>query len=220
MKIKSNHFWSSESITTIKLSNGKNYSVRNNRSRYLYPDEYMAIEDIPEINKKTKILNYKFLINTGARVDEVRNIKVQDIDFDRNSIIIRKTKVKNKDGSPKIRIIPISVKFKKYLKKVVKDYNLSAQNYFPILTTAGLNISLKKSAQKAGIPDWKMISVHNMRKTLETWLIALDIDSLKITQHFGHSVAIATKHYVSPDTFTWEEKQQIRSIIGGLYGKR
>jgi integrase len=219
MKIKSNHFWSSESITTIKLSNGKNYSVRNNRSRYLYPDEYMAIEDIPEINKKTKILNYKFLINTGARVDEVRNIKVQDIDFDRNSIIIRKTKVKNKDGSPKIRIIPISDKFKKYLKKVVKDYNLSAQNYFPILTTAGLNISLKKSAQKAGIPDWKMISVHNMRKTLETWLIALDIDSLKITQHFGHSVAIATKHYVSPDTFTWEEKQQIRSIIGGLYGK-
>jgi len=219
MKIRKNHFWNSINYEEKRLADGRKYTVRQSRSRYLFPDEYMAIEDVPEKNKEKRILNYRFLINTGARINEIRHIKVEDIDFVRNSIAIRYTKVKNKDGSNKIRIIPISNKFKKYLKKYVKKNNMTSSDAFPIFSTPGLNKSLKNSLRRAGVPDWKMISVHNLRKTLETWLIALNIDSIKITQHFGHTVAIASKHYVSPDTFTWEEKKMIRQIIGGLYEK-
>ena len=217
MKIKPNHFWSTANDYEIINTKKSTYTVRNNRSRYLFPDEYMAIEDVPEVAKHKRLLLYRFLINTGARINEIRHVQVQDIDFERNSIILRKTKVRNKDGSYRPRILPISTKFCKYLKKVIKDQNLMPNDYFPVMNISGAHQSLKRSLQRAGIPDWKMISIHNLRKTLETWLIALGIDSMKITQHFGHSYNVAIKHYVSPDTFTWEEKKQIREIIGGLY---
>jgi len=62
-----------------------------------------------------------------------------------------------------------------------------------------------------------MFSIHNVRKTLETWLISLDIDSLKIIKHFGHTMNVAAKFYVSSDTFNYEDKQIIRQVIGDLY---
>ena len=76
---------------------------------------------------------------------------------------------------------------------------------------------MKKALQSAGIEDYYMFSIHNIRKTLETWLMALGIDGLSITAHIGHSLQTAASHYVSPDVFSWEEKTMMREIIGDLY---
>ena len=62
-----------------------------------------------------------------------------------------------------------------------------------------------------------MFSIHNIRKTLEIWLMALGVDGLTITSHIGHSMQTAASHYVSPDVFSWEEKSKMREIIGDLY---
>jgi len=45
------------------------------------------------------------------------------------------------------------------------------------------------------------------------------MDSMKLANHFGHSIAIAARHYVSSDVFSIEDKTYIRKIIGDLYGK-
>lgn len=200
----------------IKKSDGKTYTVRDNRDRFFYPEEWFKFHDKL---KKKQSFTFDFLINTGARINEARNVKKEDIDTERKRIILRVTKIKGskKEKSPKPRIIPISSQFAKHLKNDLKD--LKAEDYIPILSTPATNIALKKALKLAQIKDWYMFSAHNLRKTLETWLVALDVDGLKIIAHFGHTGAVASKHYISTDTFSYEEKSKIRMVIGDLYEK-
>jgi len=190
----------------VKTKSGKDYTIRSNRDRFFYPEEWEKFFDVLKPMQK---FTFNFLINTGARINEARNVQPFDIDLERKRIVLRITKVKakKKEKNPRPRIIPISTQFAKYLK------NKSGK----ILSTPAANIALKKALIKSGVKDWKMFSIHNIRKTLETWLMALDIDGLKITAHMGHSLVTAAGHYISPDVFSWEEKSKMRMIIGDLY---
>ena len=190
----------------VKTKSGKDYTIRSNRDRFFYPGEWEKFFDVLKPMQK---FTFNFLINTGARINEARNVQPFDIDLERKRIVLRITKVKakKKEKNPRPRIIPISTQFAKYLK------NKSGK----ILSTPAANIALKKALIKSGVKDWKMFSIHNIRKTLETWLMALDIDGLKITAHMGHSLVTAAGHYISPDVFSWEEKSKMRMIIGDLY---
>jgi len=217
MKFKSNYFSTQEARTsTIIRKNGKEYTIREDKMRFFFPDEWQAFFDI--LKSKQKI-TFHFLINTGARINEVRNICVGDIDFDRNSIIIRFTKSRNKDGSRKIRVIGISSQFAKWLRSIVKEYDLKPEDKFPILSTPAANIGMQKAFEKLDIKDRDNFSVHSVRKTTEVWLLSLDIDSLKVAKHIGHTIAVAEKYYVSPDTFNYEDKQRMREVLGDLYAK-
>lgn len=214
MKFKPNYFSGMVKTHEITRNNGLKYTIRDSRVRFMFPDEWMTFYDA--LSSKQKI-TFNFLINTGARINEVRNIQVQDVDFERNSIIIRWTKARNDDGSRKMRVLSVSSQFTKWVRSIIKDLDLKPTDNFPILSTSAANIAMKKTLTLIGIQDAIMFSVHNVRKTLETWLISLDIDSLKISKHFGHSVNVASKFYVSPDTFNFEDKNSIRNILGDLY---
>lgn len=202
---------------TIKIRNdGKKYTVRANRDRFFFPDEWGKFYD--KLRRKQKI-TFMFLINTGARINEARNVMVKDIDIERRRIILRVTKIKASRGerNPRPRIIPISTQFARQINKYIKENDLKADDCFNILSTPAANIGMKIALQKAGIEDWQMFSIHNIRKSLEIWLMALNVDGLKITAHIGHSMAVAAKNYISPDVFTWDEKKKIRMVIGDLY---
>jgi len=205
-----------ENIRTIIKKDGKKYTIRNNRDRFFFPDEWGKFYD--KLRRKQKI-TFMFLINTGARINEARNVMVKDIDIERRRIILRVTKIKASAGeqNPRPRIIPISTQFARQINKYIKENNLKADDCFNILSTPAANIGMKIALQKAGIEDWQMFSIHNIRKSLEIWLMALNVDGLKITAHIGHSMAVAAKNYISPDVFTWDEKKKIRMVIGDLY---
>jgi len=220
IKPKTNHFITMRGHTNVQRSNGRKYSVRNNRDRFFFPDEWCAFYD--QLREKQKV-TFEFLINTGARIMEAQHVQVADIDFERNNIVLRVTKRivnrpgKQKFGVRKIRVLTISDQFAKFLKKTIRKYKLNPTDTLPILSTPAANIALKKALQKAGVEDYDMFSIHNIRKTLETWLMALGIDSFKIIKHFGHSFAVAAKHYVSADIFDWDDKKRMRDVIGDLF---
>ena len=208
-----------ENLKQGTRTNGKKYSVRDNRDRFFFPKEWFKFYD--KLNKNQKF-TFSCLINTGARINEIRNVRVQDVDFENKRLILRVTKIKSKAGhkNPRPRIIPLSTQFTKYLKKHIRDKKLENDSYLGILSTPAANISLKKKLQEAGIKDWYMFSVHNIRKTLEVWLMALGVDGLKLTAHIGHSMSVAARNYLSADVLSFEEKSQIRIIIGDLYQNR
>lgn len=217
MKIKPNYFSGQEARTsTITRKDGTLYTLREDKMRFFFPDEWQAFFDALKDSQK---VTFNFLINTGARINEIRHIQVADIDFDRQSIIIRFTKSRNKDGTRKIRVISISSQFAKWLRSIIKANNLMINDYFPILSTPAANLGMGKALSKIDIKDKDNFSVHTVRKTTEVYLLSLDIDSLKVSKHIGHTIAIAEKYYVSPDTFNFEDKQKMREIIGDLYQK-
>lgn len=223
-QLKPNHFISLRETRQIIRKDGRKYTIRRSRDRFFFPDEWKAFFDC--LKNKQKV-TFHSLINTGARIMELQNVKVCDIDFERNNIVLRVTKrvISNPGkvgavGIRNIRVLVISTQFCKYLKKIANSYKLGPDDNLPILSTPAANIGMKKALIKAGIKDFDMFSVHNCRKTLENWLLALDVDSLKVVKHFGHSLAIAAKHYVSPDIFNWNDKEAMREIIGDLFQKR
>lgn len=201
------------------LKDGKKYSVRENRDRYFFPNEWMKFYDSL---RKSQKMTFDILINTGARFNEVAHIKVGDIDFERGNIILRKTKIKAREGerNPRPRIISISNNFSKRLHSYVKQRKLSIDNYLGLLSRPATHLCLKNHLKAIGIVDYYMISIHNIRKTHGNWLKALGIDAGEICTRLGHTYAIFLKHYASSNIFNFRDLQNMRLVLGDLYQKK
>lgn len=201
-------------LKSLTRNNGRKYTLKDNKDKFFFPDEYGRFEDALKSKQKHSV---KCLINTGARINELLHVRKEDCDLDNRRITLRVTKTKSKKGEKhgKTRIIPISTQFAKYLKSYFKDKK--DEDYLGLLSNAALNQAYKKAGQKAQIKDYWNISSHTFRKTLEVWLMALGIGDLTITAHLGHDIRTAASNYVSPNIFSWDDKTKFRLIIGDLY---
>jgi len=178
-----------------------------NKKRFLYPDEFLKMLDY--CNKNQKFLS-TCLINTGARISEVRGIQLKHLSSERKSIILEKTKVRAKRGekTPEPRIIAVSSQFFKYIKE-----NLPKHRF---LSTSSFNTGIKKACKKAGIPKPDEISAHKFRKTFGTWMLALGVDGFKLAQHLGHTPTELAKDYATNDVFSYKDKTLMKQILGNL----
>jgi hypothetical protein len=74
-------------------------------------------------------------------------------------------------------------------------------------------------AKETGFLDWREFSVHNVRKTFETWLIALGVSPFVVFKHCGHSPGCAFRRYIFNVPDNPEVRWEIRKILGGIYYK-
>jgi integrase len=199
---------------------GTLYSVRNNRDRFFYPSEWMNFYDLG-LKDNQKML-FDFLVNTGARINEAVHVKVADIDIPNKRLILRVTKVKaaKKEKEPRPRPISISSQFARKLNKYIKDNKLQDSDYLGFITPSSANTAMKNALKRAGIKDWYMFSLHNIRKTHGNWLKALGIDGAEICSRLGHDYNTFLKSYASSDIFNYKDKQSMRLVIGDLYSDR
>jgi len=208
-----------ETGRTIIRKGGLKYTPKENKDRFFFPEEYIKFQqNLKRKNKHSAIVQ----INTGARIKELQNVKVEDCYLQDRRIVLKvtKRKAKKKEARGRERIIPISSEFSKYLKKFFDKNKLKPSDYILISKTCTFNIAIKRAAKKAGIEGYNDFSSHNLRKTLEVWLMSLDVQTLSLLAHFGHDIKTAAVNYVSPDIFSWEDRQKMRKIIGDLYDRR
>jgi len=205
-----------DTLSVGMRKNGRKYSVRTNRDRFFFPQEWM---DFFDSLRKSQKLTFDFLINIGARINEAGNVRVGDIDLDNQRLILRVTKVRAKKGekNPRPRTISFSSQFGKRLKRYLRGKN--NEDLIGILTTPAANICMKNHLRKIGIKDWYMFSLHNIRKTHGNWLKALGVDGTEICTRLGHDMNTFLRSYSSPDIFSFNEKNQMRLVLGDLYGK-
>jgi len=206
-----------EDVEVITKKDGRKYSIRDNRDRFFYPSEWMKFFDALKSSQK---FTFEFLLNTGARINEARHVKKEDIElqpYPRLLFKVTKIKALKKEKKPKPRPMLLSTQFAKVVKKVIK--NLNDEDYIPILSTPAAHIAMKKTLKEIGIKDWYMFSIHNIRKTIATWLIACGADGFKVAQYLGHDANTLRTHYATPDIFSLEEKNQMRLILGDLVEK-
>lgn len=191
------------------------YRLKVDRKVFLYPNEWITFY---KTLKEKQLPYFKIAINTGARINEIRNLKVEHINFDRQSLTfyITKIRAKLKERRPEPRTIKISTEFSNWLKRWIRKFKLGKEDSFNIPSTPAISKTIKNHLRKMGIENYKDFSSHNIRKTHGNWLKALGIDGIEIASRLGHDVNTMLRHYVSPDLFSEKDKELIKEILGDL----
>jgi integrase len=209
-------------------SNGRKYTVRDNRKRYFFPFEWISFYE--SLNDKQKPIFYS-LIMTGARIEECLNIKVNHFRWDRNyvTLYVTKVKAKKKETKPEPRDISLSSSYIKFIKKYIKENNLKDNDYLFLdgnkdidkqinSKSVALRELMKRHLKELKINDYYNFALHNIRKTHGMWLKAVNVKIEEICQRLGHDVATYYKHYGSCDIFKQNDLMQIKNIYGDIYG--
>ncbi len=143
------------------------------------------------------------LYNTGARVSEIINVKIKDIDIGKSSVIHLHGKGR------KERAVPLwkstSILINKWLTKI--DNNQQAPlfpNYFgKIMTRSGvedrLKVAVKKSCKICPSLNNKKISPHVIRHTTAMHLLQSGVDMSVIALWLGHEDINTTHKYMEAD---------------------
>jgi integrase len=229
---------SSEGIRKGIKSNGDNYSVRDDRRRYFFPEEWESF--ISLVNNRKHRFFFITLINTGARIMEALNLKYEDIDVERETVtfkIVKQRKAKkNFYAVGKSRGFFVASNFFKEYKSFIrgktinpKDYifldnaklpknydNLDNEQRKPYYISKVVSYSkiIKSKLKKAGIKDYYNFSPHNFRKTYGMWLRTFIKDSGELCYRMGHDIDTYVAHYGSSLIFTDQERRKIEKIWG------
>jgi len=205
-----------QSIALRRLLKGKSkytnkgiYRAKENRVRFMDPDEW---EKFIYSTKETIRKYFWFLLITGMRYKEAKNVQKKHISWNNKNILIFTPK-----GGVQ-RFANFSSFGKRKLKEMFEGLNDEDTLSFP--TIQHLIQTLHAICKKQNIKYWQDISVHNIRKQHENYLHALNLDNAKITAHMGHTAKTAVEHYNSSE-FIKDSKQleKIRIWFDDIFGK-
>jgi len=216
-----------EGIFTGVKSNGVNYTVRKDRHRYFFPNEWLTFMNKL---KPTKQLLFETLLQSGARIEEAINIRPKDFDFERNTLTLFVTKSKAKKGQSKEmggtkRGFVVSSDYARKMRKFIKTKGMDENSDAKIFKVSRQSVwrLMRRNLIAAGIQDYYNFSLHNIRKTSGMWLKTLIPFSREITEgeicmRLGHDMNTFLKHYGSPSIFNERDKIAMVKILGDVYG--
>ena len=159
----------------------------------MYKRQVLSRREVNRIIDVTENLKHKlvlmFLYYAGLRLDEVINLKWQDVDFDRDIM-----HVKNAKGE-KERVIFLHPR----LKELLTLYGIKKRDLILVSQRGGkynkrtIQQIVKKTAQKAGIK--KRVTPHVLRHSFATHLLEAGADIRYIQQLLGHKSLRTTQIY-------------------------
>lgn len=153
--------------------------------------ELKALFAAPNLLKHRIVLT--LIYSAGLRGQEVINLKISDVDFERKTIHIRQSKFK------KDRIVPLSV----YMATGLKKY-LQAENPYIYLfngkepdgrySVKGLSWVMRESLKKTSIT--KEVSLHSLRHSYATHLLEQGLNIVTLKELLGHASITTTMIYL------------------------
>ena len=150
-------------------------------------------EEISKMLEATLNLKHRlvlmFLYYTGIRLNEIVNLKWEDIDFERDTIHLKTAK------GEKERIIFLHEKLKNFI-----EYFGIKKESFAFMSNLGkkydkrtIQMIVKNAAERAGIG--KKITPHTLRHSFATHLLEAGADIRHIQKLLGHSSLQTTQIY-------------------------
>ncbi|WP_075591255.1 tyrosine-type recombinase/integrase [Labilibacter marinus] len=133
------------------------------------------------------------IYSAGLRGQEVINLKISDIDFERMTIHIRQSKYK------KDRIVPLSptmaIGLKKYL-QAEHPYNwlFNGKQPHSQYSMRGLSWVFRENLKKTSIT--KKVNLHSLRHTYATHLLEEGLNIVTLKDLLGHSNIVTTMIYL------------------------
>lgn len=236
-----------EPLSLIKISdglkvgvrkNGIKYSVRNDRRRYFFPDEWSNF--IKTISNKEHRFFFLTCLHTGGRIMEVLNLRYEDIDESRGTIkfsIVKQRKAKkNFYATGKTRSFFVSSEFISEFKSFIRGKEINPKHYifldnsklpdnyseldneqrkkYYVSKVVSYSNILKRKLKKIGIKDYYNFSPHNIRKTYGMYMRIFNKDFGELCYRMGHDMDTFISHYGSSLIFTDDERRKIEKIMG------
>jgi integrase len=164
--------------------------VARKRMRVLSPEDLRSILEVcKKPRDKALIL---FLVDTGMRRSEARNLNWIDVDIPSGVVNIRRSKSKN------ARSVFIGVKTRRALLRYRRA--ISHEDNAPLfqtqtgtrLTPSGFHQVIRRISEKSGIP----FSAHDLRRTFAILSLKAGMNVLHLQSLLGHSSLEMTRRYV------------------------
>ncbi len=165
--------------------------------------------------KTPKLLKHRIVLSliysAGLRGQEVINLKLGDIDFERMTIHIRQSKYK------KDRIVPLSAMIARGLKKYIKAVHphiwlFNGKGEQGQYSTRGLSWIMREALKRSNII--KEVNLHSLRHTYATHLLEQGVDIVSVKELLGHADITTTMIYLHVAQF---EKRNVHSPLDRLY---
>lgn len=161
----------------------------------------MSLEEVKKLISAPKYLKHRLMIATlygcGLRSYELCALKLSDVDFDRNTVFIRKQKGKQD------RYVPLSVHLARGLQKYIQTekphiYLFNSQKTDdgkPIpITVRAIQWVIKENRSKIGTS--KKITAHTLRHSYATHLLESGLNLLALKELLGHARIETTLIYL------------------------
>lgn len=186
--------WNTQGIKTNPAKEIKNIQIDNKIERFLSHTQTMTLLDAVR-QSDSEMLQYivLFLIYTGARKREVLDAKWQDIDWDRKSWRIPKTK------SGKVRHVPLStgaLSLLLNLKQRLNNITPGAQFIFANPKTNKAFVSFYYSWNNARIrAGMSQFRIHDLRHSFASSLVNAGRSLYEVQELLGHADIKTTSRY-------------------------
>ena len=174
--------------------------------------KFLNVSDIGVIFKKLKdrtlfnsrksqryYLIVRLLYSTMARVSELCNIRIRDIDFEKGYIHLR-------GKGNKERIVPVDQKTLELFKESLSNRISYDSEEYLLVNTRNQRLSprlvqtdIKYIKHRCGFPDSKIITPHVFRHTGATHLRRSGMDISELQDILGHSSPNTTRIYAKND---------------------
>jgi len=186
--------WKIEGIDFNPLKEIKNLVFDNKIERYLKPEQTQELmNSIQESENEQLQFIVLFLIYTGARKREVLQAKWIDIDWQRKSWRIPKTK------SGKIRHVPLSSGAMFMLDKLKFKLNVKLTDQTPIFANPRTGLpyvsffySWDKARTRAGLKEFR---IHDLRHSFSSCLVNAGRSLYEVQELLGHADIKTTSRY-------------------------
>lgn len=153
--------------------------------------------ELKELFKTPSLLKHRIVLtliySAGLRAQEVINLKLSDIDFERRTIHIRQSKYK------KDRIVPLAhnmaIGLKKYLQAEHPHVWLfNGKEPDGRYSVRGLSWVMRESLKKAAIS--KEVTLHSLRHSYATHLLEEGLNIVTLKELLGHAHITTTMIYL------------------------
>ena len=154
-------------------------------------EELKVLFATPKLLKQRVVL--ALIYSAGLRGQEVINLKLSDIDFERMTIHIRQSKYK------KDRIVPLSPTIAIGLKKYLRAENphvwlFNGKQPGSKYSTQGLSWIMRESLKKTSIA--KQVNLHSLRHAFATHLLEEGVNIVTLKALLGHANITTTMIYL------------------------
>lgn len=167
------------------------------------PDKLPVVlsrNEVKKLLKTPKLLKHRLILSMlygcGLRCSELRNLQLQDLDFDRKMVHIRQGKGR------KDRYVPLSKILIRGLKKYIAAENPDSWCFTGYnkkgkpaqLSQPGVQWIVREARKHSGIK--KNITTHTLRHSYATHLLEMGLDIMSIKDLLGHANIQTTLIYL------------------------